>query len=50
MEFIRRNYQLLPLGRNHPRHQDRLEASCLKNSSAERALWVLVDTKLNTSQ
>lgn len=38
---IRGNRQLLPLGRNHPRHQDRLEASSMKSSSAERALGEL---------
>lgn len=36
------------LGWNSPRHQCVLEAAQLENSLAEKALGVLVDTKLNT--
>jgi len=40
----------LPLGRNNPRHQDRLRATHLESSSAGTDLWLLVSTKLNMSQ
>lgn len=40
----------LPLGRNHPRHQDRLGATHLESSSAGTDLWLLLSTKRNVSQ
>lgn len=39
MKFKKRKYQVLPLGRNNPRHQDRLRAKCLERSLAVKALW-----------
>ncbi|KAK4810486.1 hypothetical protein QYF61_004266 [Mycteria americana] len=42
--------KILHLGRNNPRHQYRMGATQLESSLAEKALGVLVDTKLNMSQ
>ncbi|KAK4806630.1 hypothetical protein QYF61_022936 [Mycteria americana] len=50
MKFNKGNCQVLPLGRNKPMHQPMLGVSQLERSLAEKALGLLVDTKLNTSQ
>ncbi|KAK4806607.1 hypothetical protein QYF61_013862 [Mycteria americana] len=50
MKFNKGNCQVLPLGRNNPMHQPMLGVSQLERSLAEKALGLLVDTKLNTSQ
>ncbi|KAK4825178.1 hypothetical protein QYF61_024658 [Mycteria americana] len=42
--------KVLHLGRNSPKHQDRLGADQLGSSFAEKALELLVDTKLTMSQ
>ncbi|KAK4806638.1 hypothetical protein QYF61_022944 [Mycteria americana] len=50
MKFNKGNCQVLPLGRNNPMHQPMLGVSQLERSLAEKALGLLVGTKLNTSQ
>ncbi|GAB0209608.1 mitochondrial enolase superfamily member 1 [Grus japonensis] len=50
MKFNRGKCQVLPLRRNDPRHQYILGATQLEISLAEKALELLVDTKLNMSQ
>ena len=42
--------QVLPLGRNSPRHQDLLGATQLERSLAEMALGVLEETELTMGQ
>ncbi|KAK4829071.1 hypothetical protein QYF61_002015 [Mycteria americana] len=49
-KFNKDMYQVLPLGRNNPRHQYMLEATHLESSMAEKNLGVLADTQLNVSQ
>jgi len=50
MKFNKEKCKVLHLQRNNPRHQDMLGAAQLGSSSAEKALGVLVDTRLTTSQ
>ncbi|KAK4806619.1 hypothetical protein QYF61_013874 [Mycteria americana] len=50
VKFNKGNCQVLPLGRNNPMHQPMLGVSQLERSLAEKALGLLVDTKVNTSQ
>ena len=50
MKFKKRKCEVLPLGRNNPRHQDRSGAKCLERSSAVKALGTLVDTRLTMKQ
>lgn len=50
MEFKKRKCHVLPVGRNNPRHLDRLESKCLESSSAVKALGILMDTKLPLNQ
>lgn len=49
-KFNKGKYQALHLGRNNPRQHYMLEATHLESSLTEKALEVLVDIKLNTSQ
>jgi len=51
VNFNKAKYQVLPLGRNKPRHQYRLEVNQLEGSSAKKDLGVSVDKKTdNISQ
>lgn len=45
MKFNRRKCQILVLGRNNPRHQDRLEASWLECPFAGKDMVALVNTR-----
>ena len=47
MKVNKRKRQVLPLGRNSTRHQDRLGTKWLESSFAEVDLVVLIDTKLS---
>lgn len=49
MKFNKEKYRDLHLRRNNLRHQGILGAICLENTSAEKDLEVLVDTKLYMS-
>ncbi|KAK4830573.1 LOW QUALITY PROTEIN: hypothetical protein QYF61_011751 [Mycteria americana] len=49
-KFNKENCRVLHLGRNNPMHQYMLGATQLEDNLAEKALEVLVDTKLNMSQ
>ncbi|KAK4829963.1 hypothetical protein QYF61_008094 [Mycteria americana] len=46
MKFSKGKCKVLHLGRNNPGHWDKLGAGQLENSSAEKDLGVLVDSKL----
>lgn len=37
MKFKNRKCQVLPVGKNDSRHQDKLEAKCLESSSAAKS-------------
>ena len=50
MKFNKGKCNVPHLGRNNSRHQDTLGAIQLESSFAEKALGVLMDTKLNLSQ
>ncbi|KAK4827595.1 hypothetical protein QYF61_019497 [Mycteria americana] len=50
MKISRRKYKVLQLGMNNPMHQNMLRVNWLESCLAEKALVVLVDTKLNMSQ
>ena len=50
LKFNKGNCRAPCLGKNNPLHQYRLEAKLLKSISAEKDLWVLVDSKLSMSQ
>ncbi|GAB0206125.1 mitochondrial enolase superfamily member 1 [Grus japonensis] len=50
MRFNKGKCKVLHLRRNDPRHQYMLRATQLESSLAEKALGVLVDTKLNMNQ
>ncbi|GAB0176387.1 mitochondrial enolase superfamily member 1 [Grus japonensis] len=50
MKFSKRRCKVLPLRRNNPRHQDKLENDRLESSFAEKDLGIPMDTKWNTSQ
>ena len=50
MKFNKGKCKALHLGRNNPRHLYMLGATHVEKSFAEKALEVLVDTKLNVSQ
>ncbi|KAJ7424196.1 hypothetical protein BTVI_07374 [Pitangus sulphuratus] len=50
LKFNRGKYGVLHLGRSNVRHQHRLGADLLENSSVEKDLGVLVNNKLFTSQ
>ena len=50
MMFTKGKYKVLLLGRNNPKHQDRLGADQLGSSFAEKALGFPLDAKLVMSQ
>ncbi|PKU47118.1 hypothetical protein llap_2558 [Limosa lapponica baueri] len=50
MKFKEGKCRVLHLVRNNPKHQYRLGADLLENSSAERNLGILVDNKFSMSQ
>lgn len=50
MKFNKGKYKFLFLGKNNPRHQNRLGSNQLESSFAEKALGVLMDITLNMSQ
>ncbi|KAK4826699.1 hypothetical protein QYF61_010708 [Mycteria americana] len=49
-KFSKWKCKVLHLGRNNPRHQDRLWADRIESSFAEKKLRVVVDTKLHMNQ
>ncbi|GAB0176356.1 mitochondrial enolase superfamily member 1 [Grus japonensis] len=50
MKFIKKQCKALHVDRNNPRYQNRLGAGRLESNFEEKALRVLVDTKLTMSQ
>lgn len=50
MKFSKGKCQVLPLGKNNPRHQYTLGVNWLESSSVEKDPEVLVDNKLTMSQ
>ncbi|KAJ7418792.1 hypothetical protein BTVI_27425 [Pitangus sulphuratus] len=50
MKFHKVSRKVLHLGRNNPRHQHRPGANLLENSSVEKDLGVLVNSKVSMSQ
>jgi len=49
MKLNKWKWQVLPLGRNSPRHLDRLGLTCWEAALQEEALRVLTNTNLTTS-